>query len=310
MLSPASRHGRKPPATHRPSSLSNDATSPYRSPLHAATAAAAAPHTNTLHTPLLTSLNSPINVRVASTPKATTTNNLPLAIIYGIINTILTVPCMYGYALIIFSDPFFTDYTPQLCKLVLFSSAVHQMVFSLASSLPFAIGQVQDAGLLFLHAIATNIVKQGMEQQWKDIEIISTVVIGLAVSTSLLGFALLLIGKLKLANLVSYLPAPVVGGYLAFIGYFCLLSGFNLCTGLVFNANLNDAGGGWWSVWSWWTRKLYWFGPGSILRRLIVIVDLARGINYFNPRRRRRRCWCRCCREWHSSCEQQNKQTF
>ena len=63
---------------------------------------------------------------------------------------------------------------------------------------------------------------------------------GLAVATTLLGVALLIIGKLKLASLVSYLPAPVVGGYLAFIGYFCLLSGLNLCTGLIFNANFND----------------------------------------------------------------------
>ena len=63
---------------------------------------------------------------------------------------------------------------------------------------------------------------------------------GLAVATTLLGVALLIIGKLKLASLVSYLPAPVVGGYLAFIGFFCLLSGLNLCTGLIFNANFND----------------------------------------------------------------------
>ena len=96
-------------------------------------------------------------------------------------------------------------------------------------------------GLLFLHAIATSIVKQGMQQKLTDSEILATVVVGLAVATTLLGVALLIIGKLKLASLVSYLPAPVVGGYLAFIGYFCLLSGLNLCTGLIFNANFNDS---------------------------------------------------------------------
>ena len=227
MLSPASR---KPPRHRTTPSLNTEATAP-RSPTPLSLQHAA--------TPLLSALNSPIQVQVKASTH--TPNNLVLACIYGLINTVLTVPCMYGYALIIFSDPFFTAYTPQLCKLVLFSSAIHQIVFSLTSSLPFAIGQVQDAGLLFLHAIATNIVKQGIEQQWEDVEIIATVVVGLAVSTSLLGVALLLIGKLKLASLVSYLPAPVVGGYLAFIGYFCLLSGLNLCTGLVFNANVNDA---------------------------------------------------------------------
>jgi MFS superfamily sulfate permease-like transporter/CRP-like cAMP-binding protein len=191
------------------------------------------------------SLISPLLSKVGS--KTEISNNeskqqpvLVLAIIYGLINTILTVPCMYGYALIIFSDPFFSDYTPSLCKLVLLSSAVHQIMFSIQSSLPFAIGQVQDAGLLFLHSIATSIVKAGQEQKWSNEDILATVLVTLSLSTSLLGVALMIIGKLKLASLVSYLPAPVVGGYLAFIGYFCLLSGINLCTGVIFNASISD----------------------------------------------------------------------
>ena len=44
----------------------------------------------------------------------------------------------------------------------------------------------------------------------------------LAGSTLLLGCALVLTGYLKLTNLVQYLPMPVVGGYLAYIGQFCL----------------------------------------------------------------------------------------
>ena len=37
------------------------------------------------------------------------------------------------------------------------------------------------------------------------------------------------IPQLKLARLVGYIPVPVVGGYLAFIGYFCLQAGVALC---------------------------------------------------------------------------------
>ena len=104
---------------------------------------------NDLTSPLITSdttrtkhFNSTTNIVNSTKTKET---NYLLAIIYGIVNTILTVPCMYGYALIIFSDPFFAPHLPMLCKLVLFSSAVHQIVFSISSTLPFAIGQVQDA---------------------------------------------------------------------------------------------------------------------------------------------------------------------
>ena len=47
---------------------------------------------------------------------------------------------------IIFSDPFFKPHLPLLVKLLFFSSVVHQTCFTLLSTLPFAIGQVQDAG--------------------------------------------------------------------------------------------------------------------------------------------------------------------
>ncbi|KAL4099366.1 hypothetical protein PRIC1_007172 [Phytophthora ramorum] len=156
------------------------------------------------------------------------------ALMYGVINSILTIPCMYGYAAIIFGHPDFAAFMPALSKLVMFSSVVHQVMFTLLSSLPFAIGQVQDAGLIFLSAIATSICKSLGEDVPVEAKVTTTVVtIGLA--TASLGVVLVLLGRFKLAGLVSYLPMPVVGGYLAFIGLFCMYAGLSLCTGLVIN---------------------------------------------------------------------------
>ena len=53
----------------------------------------------------------------------------------------------------------------------------------------------------------------------------------LSLSTCLLGCALIVTGKLELASLVQYLPMPVVGGYLAFIGFFCFEAGLSLMSG-------------------------------------------------------------------------------
>ncbi len=39
-------------------------------------------------------------------------------------------------------------------------------------------------------------------------------------------------GYMKLAQLVQYLPLPVVGGYLGFVGYFCFASGVSLATNM------------------------------------------------------------------------------
>ncbi|CAM9441244.1 unnamed protein product, partial [Discosporangium mesarthrocarpum] len=72
------------------------------------------------------------------------------SLIYGAVNALLAIPCFYGYASIIFRHPVYSSFMPALAKLILFSSMVHQTMFGLLSSLPFAIGQVQDSGLIFL----------------------------------------------------------------------------------------------------------------------------------------------------------------
>jgi sulfate permease, SulP family len=54
-------------------------------------------------------------------------------------------------------------------------------------------------------------------------------VIGLGTAT--LGAAMVVLGRLKLARLVSYLPMPVVGGQIVFIAFFCFRAGLALCVG-------------------------------------------------------------------------------
>ena len=97
------------------------------------------------------------------------------------------------------------------------------------SSLSFAIGTVQDAGLIFLSSMANTIADTMIADGHTDSEILSTTLALLCLGTALLGLVLIAMGKFKVADLVSYLPMPVVGGYLAYIGYFCILAGTSLC---------------------------------------------------------------------------------
>ena len=39
---------------------------------------------------------------------------------------------------------------------------------------------------------------------------------------------LLVVSRLKLATVIQYLPMPVIGGYLAFIGFYCGQAGLAL----------------------------------------------------------------------------------
>jgi len=148
---------------------------------------------------------------------------------YAFVNIIISVPGLYGYAAVIFNNPAFSGHMNALSKLVIMSSCVHQLGFTLFSNLPFAIGTVQDAGLLFLSAIA-NIIANSILQDGGTIEeVVSTTCVFLPLGTALLGLVLVLMGKFKLADIMGYIPMPVVSGYLAFIGYFCLEAGVALC---------------------------------------------------------------------------------
>ncbi|TYZ58433.1 hypothetical protein PybrP1_000244 [[Pythium] brassicae (nom. inval.)] len=153
---------------------------------------------------------------------------------YGVLNTVILIPVMISFAQIIFRDPVFQPYMTDLIKLVLVSAAVHQLCFTLTSSLSFAIGQVQDAGLIFLSAMATATVQALREADGAAFtmdEVLATVLFTLAGSTALLGVALVITGKLQIASFVQYLPMPVVGGYLAYIGFYCLEAGLSMMSG-------------------------------------------------------------------------------
>ena len=170
------------------------------------------------------------------------------AAMYGVINAVVCAPVMIGFAAIIFRHPAFhadPAVYPALVKLVLFSSMVHQAAFSGFSSLPFAIGQVQDAGLIFLSKMASDLADATADdsQQVR----MATVLVALSLSTMLLGLALMLTGRLRLAVLVQYLPLPVVGGYLAFIGLYCLEAGLALMSGVQVTSLLGPDGPAQWA---------------------------------------------------------------
>lgn len=153
------------------------------------------------------------------------------AVLCGGIISVVLCPCMIGFATIIYSHPEFAPVMPMLIKLVFVSSVVHQVLISTRSPLPFAIAQVQDAGLIFSATMATSIMTELGDAVPLE-ERVATVVVHLSICTVLVGLGLILTGKARLASLVQYLPTPVIGGYLAYIGFFMINGGVSLMTTL------------------------------------------------------------------------------
>lgn len=72
---------------------------------------------------------------------------------------------------------------------MMFSGVVHQLSFIAFSTFPFAVGQVQDAGLVFLSAISSDIVVRmtAGTHHPLDSDIVATTVVVLAICTAALG---------------------------------------------------------------------------------------------------------------------------
>lgn len=126
--------------------------------------------------------------------------------VYGSINAIIVLPILMSFGSIIYRDDAFAPYMPVLIKLTLVSGVVHQLCFSTLSSLPFAVGQVQDAGLIFLSSMASAMVQYCRAQGHDEETMLATVTVGLAIATALLGVGLVLVGYLRLAQYVKHLP--------------------------------------------------------------------------------------------------------
>ena len=66
----------------------------------------------------------------------------------------------------------------------------------------------------------------------------ATIIVAIMISTLVAGLFLILLGKLKLGNLVRYIPYPVTGGFFAGIGYIFVEGGLTVASGreLTFSA--------------------------------------------------------------------------
>jgi hypothetical protein len=135
---------------------------------------------------------------------ATTSSRISSVIyilVYAMVNVIISVPGLYGYAAVIFNHPVFTPHMNALSKLVILSSLVHQLGFTLFSSLPFAIGTVQDAGLIFLSSMSNQLATKILDSEGgTEEQVLSTTLALLSVGTASLGLVLVVMGHFRLAE--------------------------------------------------------------------------------------------------------------
>lgn len=147
----------------------------------------------------------------------------------GAIVAVSTVLMEISFAALVFTGPL----EPHIAAGIgyfLFATVIVNLTVSLASALPNSVGVAQDTQAVILAvgtaAIVAILVEDG------DVEsVLPTVVAAIGVTSLATGAAFLALGRLRLANLVRYVPFPVVGGFLAGTGWLLTDGAMNVMTG-------------------------------------------------------------------------------
>ena len=154
--------------------------------------------------------------------------------ISGIINLIYSV----SFAALIFPGNLST-YLPLGLSCALISAILTALIVSLKSSLLFTISGPDSNGAVIL-ALMTTSISQSLTDKGTTDAIFPTLVWGIILSTFLTGLWLFTLGKLYLGRFIRFIPYPVVGGFLAGIGWLFIQGSLKVMTGIPFNFDQLD----------------------------------------------------------------------
>lgn len=134
----------------------------------------------------------------------------------GLVIALLSVIIELSFASLIFSGPL-APFAPAAAGLTLFGGFILCLVVSMFSEFPTSVAIPQDAPAAIMATVAAGIVAtDGFSD---PLQARFTVAAAMAISTLATAALFLLIGKFRLGNLMRYMPYPVMGGFLAGIGW-------------------------------------------------------------------------------------------
>ncbi len=158
---------------------------------------------------------------------AATPSKLLPALSTGLVVGLLIIVIELSLASLIFSGPL-AHFAPAAAGLTLFGGFIMCLVLALYSSLPASIGAPQDASAAILASCGAGIaaVLAASDVPLDSRAAFATMAAAMALSTIATGGMFLLVGRFRLGNLVRYIPYPVVGGFMAGVGWLLMSGSF------------------------------------------------------------------------------------
>lgn len=181
-------------------------------------------------------------------------------LVAGVIIGILEIALATSFATLLFSGEM-SAYLARGVGMALFSGAVGIIITTLLTSHPAIIGGNQDAPAAIMGVMAAAISALAAPAEVR----VATIIIAVALTTSITGIFLLGLGTFRLAGLVRFLPYPVAGGFLAGTGWLLAVGGISTMAGVPFTSS--DLSALFES-----SRLLYWL-PGLVLAVLILVLS-------------------------------------
>ncbi|HVM12019.1 MAG TPA: SulP family inorganic anion transporter, partial [Actinomycetota bacterium] len=157
----------------------------------------------------------------------------------GLVLGILEVVVATSFAAFIFSGPL-AVHLPAGIGASLFAAVAVMGILAVTSSLPGAIGSVQDSTAAVMAigaaAIASRLPPEAPET-------FLTVILAVGVTTTAAGLFFLVLGTFRLGDLIRFVPYPVIGGFLAGTGWLIAKGAVGVLTGIdVSLATLGELG--------------------------------------------------------------------
>ncbi len=161
---------------------------------------------------------------------AATPSRLVPAACTGLVLGLLLVILELSFASLIFTGPL-AGLAPAAAGLTLFGAFAGCLLVALFSSFPASIFLPQDAPAAVMASVASGIAA-GIGASGEPQAAFATVAAAMALSTLATGALFLAVGRFGLGNLIRFMPFPVVGGFLAGIGWLLVQGSFSITAGV------------------------------------------------------------------------------
>ncbi len=159
-------------------------------------------------------------------------NKLLPAISAGLVISLMTIVLQVSFASMIFSGPL-SGFTGRGIGIMIAGTFVFILVTTLFSQIKSVIAMPQDAPVALFAGIAAAIAATTGKPD--SIETFITIIGALILTGVLTGLFFYLVGRFRLAELLRYMPYPVVGGFLAGTGWLLSKGSIEVMTGITMN---------------------------------------------------------------------------